>query len=292
MGDMKELFARMLDTPVPPMTRSDELLANAHAAARRRRVLRTGSLAAVTAFLMTIAIALGTTLAGPGADRRSGVGASPETSEPATAAPSAMPVDPSRTICQLLEATYDPVSFCTRVEACPKFARNSERCEVVSGRERQRAEELRSVLIATVPVTYPAVVVLLADDHLSARVVSTRGGQVIRGAALLLRRGPDASYVIATVTVGAERPKEPCADSPPGIWWGSDDACKIVESRAGTAIRYAWTDSPGGAHWYYATHFRSGVAVTVMQGQETATSTAVLSEREMVELTAKLAVGG
>jgi len=161
-----------------------------------------------------------------------------------------------------------------------------------SGRERQRAEELRSVLIATVPVTYPAVVVLLADDHLSARVVSTRGGQVIRGAALLLRRGPDASYVIATVTVGAERPKEPCADSPPGIWWGSDDACKIVESRAGTAIRYAWTDSPGGAHWYYATHFRSGVAVTVMQGQETATSTAVLSEREMVELTAKLAVGG
>jgi hypothetical protein len=290
MGDMKELFTRVLDTPEPPMTRSVDLLATARGIARRRRMLRAGSLAVVSALVMTLGIAVGPTILGAGGDhRRTGVAASPVVSDVPTSPPGGPTPAPHTTwtACAMVMAMGDPVQACTRVEVCPKYNKGIEWCELVSEQERARAANLRSALILGVPADYPTYLVIPADPGLGPRVMRNRSGGVRRSAGLAVRRGDEISYVFVTVSpsgAGFDAPIASLCEETTRETWLKEGGCRITVTQP-VRVRYAWAVSGSVSPVAFTSAYTLDSTVTVT---EWATSTPLLGEQRLAELAIKL----
>jgi hypothetical protein len=290
MGDLKELFTRVLDAPTPPMTPSRELLASAHAAARHRRMWRAGSLLTVTALVVVLAVALVPTLVDPrGAHRGSGSGASPVLSESAMAERSEAAVpetDPSGSVCRARAMVGNPAALCTRLDPCPRFTRNSDWCEIVSGYQLTRAMDLRSALISRVPAEYPTYIVIPTEAALGPRALTSRGGDVHRIAAIKLRRGDDVSYVVATVWLGRSSGLppggNPCLAWPREAVWMKQVGCRVVTTK-GVRVGYSWGPAAEASQVYLAGAFVSSGTFVVA---EWSAGAPLLSDRQLAELAA------
>jgi hypothetical protein len=292
MGDLKELFTRVLDAPTPPMTPSHALLASAHAAARHRRMWRTGSLFTVSALVVTLGIALGPTIVGArGAHRDTGPAAAPAASEsalPDRSAASVPETDPARPACRAMALVGSPASLCTRLDPCPKFAKGSDWCENVSGWQLTRAVDLQSALISRVPAEYPAYIAIPTETALGPRAVTSRGGEIHRIAAVKLRRGDDVSYLVVTVWLGRAS-GVPSVDNPCLAWpreaaWMRQAGCRVVKTDS-ARVRYSWGPAAGGSQVYLAGLFmKSGTVVLA----EWPSGAPLLSDRQLAELAAGL----
>jgi hypothetical protein len=284
MTDIKEVFARVLDAPAPPMTAGEDLLAAASAAASRRRTVRGGAVALAAASAVALAVTAAPAVLG-------GTDPGPANPPPATATPKPPTPKPPTPIPPTPDATGTPTPFPPAApgrlptpagtgKGCAGSAppAGSLACEILAGPEFERARRLGAALRAAVPAGYE-----VPPGSPSFGATRHPNGETTRNAGVTVRRGRDQGYLVVIFAAGGSTGGGSAGDlcARPIDLPQSD--CRVLTTGGGVRIRLS-TVGQGSSLYYAAVRYYRDATVEVTHG---ATGGPMLSAGQLAELAAR-----
>jgi hypothetical protein len=261
MTELKEVFARVLSAPAPPMPSAEEALRTAHRAGRARRLswVTTATAAmAVAALILVVAVPIMRT----GSPTDIGLSASPSES----ASPS---VSPSESVSA--SPSVPPSNSPTGPTSGPLGG-------ILDGPEYDRARGMLAFLLTQVPAGYTTPTQDLVDtvDPLmgTPQQTAVRLVQVIRESTDQVRyfvgtdvyrdgQGGNISVIVIAGPGAVPVADDPCSVSGPSHQ-GADEGCHTVIADNGVPVRLSYA-ARGGGRTDFATVAYGALSVTVSQ---------------------------